>query len=253
LFRSSPRVVARILERAHGELSLTRELLATLTPAQREGRVRLPSPLPIGSHSAPATPLDLTSADRRVLTHAALSVTDDADVLLNAAAVDIGAIVTGAAAHYLRFERGRFAFVDPGARDAIAADTTSGERRQAHQNLSRVQRNQARFRNAWHAANASPSSDSRLCETLLRFALQLAAAGNSLAAFEVASATARLSSGELRDRARLAAASAALWAGHPEDAAAELDHVSRTAASRRPAVELKEALDSLRQGAVGGG
>ncbi len=247
---ASPRVIAKLFATAHDEVEIVRRLFARLTPSQKLGRSRLPEPLFVPDSSVGAPRLELTTAERRVLVHAALSRTDDAHALLDATAVEVSSILTGAVAEHLRFERGRYSFIDPQTRDIILAEASQSSRKEAHQNLSRAPRNHSMpFHSAGHdvcADGAYPRSD----EILVRFAEKLAVVGNSVAAYEAASAAARHAPEDRRDRPLILAAQAALWAGHVDDAVTRLADVSRASRSHADVQALKAALESLTSGAV---
>lgn len=149
---TSPRVVATLDELARGDAIVMRQLLSSLTAAQRAGRSRLPVPLPVvdGMRSVLRT-AEFTPAERRVLLIAALSVSDGASTLLAATAVDIKVVVIGRLSEQLRFGQGRFEFADPRARAITIADATSADRREAHQSLSRAHRKHSTLSQAaWH-------------------------------------------------------------------------------------------------------
>lgn len=93
----------------------------------------------------------------------------------------------------------------------------------------------------------------RTAEILFRFADELASAGNSLAAHDVCVKVATRATGQLRDRALLSAARAALWAGLVDDAATHLREMSKEAVASAPAETTAGALASIRRGATEGG
>lgn len=161
----------------------------------------------------------LTAAERRFLLIASVSIVDRAGVLLDAAAIDIDAVLTGAIPRLILFGDGRYRFVNATARAEILAAADDGALSAAHIALAReLRRRGPSLAAAWHASRATRSVQDRHVMPLLGLATVQLERGAVGVAEQIGVALSAQTTGAERARAAAVAARAALWAGRPRDA-----------------------------------
>lgn len=230
---ASPHAAARLCAALAGDPRAVLDTARLLTPAQLGGGSALPDPLPLSRavHEAIGTRLAaLDPATRRVLLHAAVSVSDRTDAVLIAADVPIGAAISGCVSDHLVIAAGRFAFADPRVRIWVHETASLAERTDAHSASARAHAGLGDERLAlWHRALSTLDGDRSLVVPLLAVAREACDAGDAEWAHAVAREAACHAVGDERAAAQTLAGVAALEAGLVDDAVDWLrDPVSST-------------------------
>lgn len=251
----APHVAARLMDFTRHDPVLLRLIAKELSGPQLSGMAMLPDPLP-----APAQMVEdvderidaLPRAGRQLIAVASASVLDRADVLLAAAAVDVGVVSNEEVSRVLIFEEGRFRFRDHRVRMILGQRLLPQEREAAHRSLARATgERDLTLIASWHAAQLHPSP-TRSSGALLALAETLLRCGDVHGAWSVATATAMAMRDDLEaaGRAQLIAGRAAFANGCFDDAEMMLDQAARVGspAQRSAAAAARDAATAVREG-----
>ena len=244
----APQVAASLSEYADGDSRTVAEVAALLTGSQLAGYSALPDPMP----SVPRLRLKadavrrLSAAERRMLLIAALSATDQVFVLLDAASVEIDAVLRSSLSGFFEVEDGRLRFSSPALRSAVVRHAGDDEVKHAHGALARaLRRNGQAALSLWHSFLANPHDNNVDRSALLGLAKTQLDRGATQAARSIAEAVADRAGGPIRSRALALASHAAFLEGHVDDADRLLGSatVQHSGASAR---DLRLAIDTVR-------
>ena len=196
-------VRGRLLSEAEGNPLALLELPAALTAAQRSSAATLPATLPLSrrlhvvfTSRVRALPM----RTRRVLLLAALDPTGSLDLIRAAAGPADLADLAPAEQSRLVEIHGQLTFRHPLTRAAVVAESTSDERRQAHQALAGMLAGQPEHR-AWHLAEAAVGLDDEVAGMLEESAHRIRGRGDAIGAVRALVRAAELSTpGAARSR-----------------------------------------------------
>lgn len=238
----SPRVANVLAEFAHGDAAALRELTAHLRPRQLQGEESLPSTLPfVPAMTEEVTLAGYTPAERRVLLRAALDLTGDASVILDAAAVDAGVLLLGPVQTCLSIENGRTVFQDGRLRSLLVSDATVPERLEAHADLARATRRMGLEAAALlHQQRGGLGEARTVAQGLVRAAGEQLRRGFTENAATLARGAIELTEPTTLASARSILGRAAFWNGALEEAKEHLDPVRDAA--------LHDLIDAIRIG-----
>lgn len=231
---TAPHVLSRMFHELHGDLPTIREVVAQLTPSQRQGLRPLPSPLPLVPPIAnDYAHLSLTAGDVEILLAAALSLHDDLESIVGFADLPASDILRTAAGAHLVIHAGRCRLRDPRLgiwlRETIPPAVQIG----VHARLSGVTRRAGDDVAAdWHWARSSLRGVPATAAELTRIARELSEAGEPDRALLLAAEATAHAVGADRDEARLVAGMAAMGAGFAAEAADWLGGVFPDGAER---------------------
>lgn len=220
----APHVLSQLVVELRAHRRSIHEMVALLAPAQRQGLLPLPSPLPaVPAIAAEFGDLRLTPEDRDLLLAISVTLSDDLEPLLafdGRTALDLVGSAIGA---HLVLHAGRVRLVD--RRLAIWVHDVSpfGAVASVHSRLQEVFDARSRVVDAdWHRARASLSGDPDAAPELTRIARELSEAGHADRALMIAREAAAHAQGVDLDEARLVAGVSAVGAGYAMEAAAWL-------------------------------
>jgi DNA-binding CsgD family transcriptional regulator len=234
--RLSPAVASQLVAEGGGNPLALVELAGELTPAQLAGSAALPDPLPAGGSLQEmfSRRLARLSAGAGLLLALAAAEPAASDVVLWRAAERLGvdADVAVAEVSGLAEFGTEVTFRHPLVR-SVAYHSASAPLRRIHRALAEViDVREQPDRVAWHLAMAAAGPDEALAARLTQVAGRVMERGGYAARTAFLARAAELSGdSELRTGRLLAAAEAALTAGHPVQARALLDQAESGAAS----------------------
>jgi len=223
----SPRVASLLAEFAQGGTTALRELAAHLRPRQLRGEESLPTLLPfVPAMADEVTLAGATPAERHVLLRAALDLTGDAAVVLDAAAVDAGVLLLGPLQERLSVENGRMVFLDERLRSLIVSEATAAERLAAHADLARATRRAgAEAAALLHQQRGGLGEARTIAQGLVRAAAKQLRRGFAANAVALARGAIELAEPGTLGAARSILGRAAFWNGAFDEAKEHLDPV----------------------------
>ena len=232
LGETSPAVLNRLHEGTQGNPLALRELGRLLSPAQLQGRDRLPDLLPAGPGITRAFGdriEALPPATRAALVVAAADGSGQMGTLLEAlrtSDLDPDALTPAEVADLITVDAGRLSFVHPLIRTTAYQGTTPARRREAHRALADAAPDEpaSRARRAWHLSAATIEPDERVAEELEHVAQEAGTRAAPAIAGRAYAAAAQVSvSGPNRVRRLLHGAQAYHHAGAADAALGLLD------------------------------
>lgn len=218
---AAPHVVAELARRLNNDVRTVCEVAAMLTPTQRRGHRVLPRLLPVTPSIIDVfEPIAWGRDEQFLLLLAALCTVPQLDVLLEASGTSAESIAVGPFGVHMKFDHGRFAFVDPRLSVWMLRTADPIDTARAHECLHRVHSARGeRLLADWHRARGALLRTPEVVLPLLAEARNLSEHGHSLWGYRVAAEAAEHAAASDQDEARLIAGAAMMGAGYVRDAA----------------------------------
>ncbi|MDA0184994.1 LuxR C-terminal-related transcriptional regulator [Solirubrobacter phytolaccae] len=228
----SPEVLHQLHGGTGGNPLALRELARLLSPAQLQGRDRLPDPLPVGPAIARAFGARIEALPEPTQSALVIAAADESGLVVNTAralrmrGLALEDLDVAVAVELVALEDGRLAFAHPLIRSTAYRRAAPSARRDAHLALAEAMREDppSRARRAWHLASATIEPDEHIAAELERVATDARTRGAPAVAGRALEVAARVTTpGSVRVRRLLSGAAAHHQAGQPTHAVALLD------------------------------